>query len=118
MPEALELLAERQTDITFRCRLAEISHQIAQGDNCWIALHAAQMLRMGEPALLEAAQRVGNLVWALRGMADSIERRAEYRYQIILEFIDPALVLGLGAVVGGFCISMFLPLLELLHKLS
>ena len=118
LPEALELLAERQTDITFRCRLAEISHQIAQGDNCWIALHAAQMLRMGEPALLEAAQRVGNLVWALRGMADSIERRAEYRYQIILEFIDPALVLGLGAVVGGFCISMFLPLLELLHKLS
>ena len=76
------------------------------------------MLLRGEPALLEAAQRVGNLTWALRGMADSIERRAEYRYLIILEFFDPVLVLCMGIVVGTFCVSLFLPLTELLSKLS
>jgi len=118
IPEALQLLADRQPDIDFRIRLLEIATEVSRGDNCWIVLHAARMLKRGEPALLEAAERVGNLVWALRGMADSIERRAEYRYQIVLELIDPFLVLCLGGMVGLFCISMFLPLVELLNKLS
>ncbi len=118
LPEALQLLADRHPDIAFRRRLADISNEVARGDDCWLVLRAARMLRRGEPAMLEAAQRAGNLTWALRGMADGIERRAEYRYQIILEFIDPALVLCTGAIVGAFCLSLFLPLVELLNKLS
>jgi type II secretory pathway component PulF len=118
IPEALQRLAERQSDVTLRRRFIDIADAVERGENCWIVLRAAQMLTRGEPALLEAARRVGNLVWALRGMADSIERRAEYRYQIILELIDPVLVLCLGALVGTFAISMFLPLIELLNKLS
>jgi type IV pilus assembly protein PilC len=118
LPEALQLVAERYADSGFRRRLAEISSEVARGDDCWLVLRAAQMLRRGEPAMLEAAQRVGNLVWALRGMADSIERRSEYRYQIIVEFIDPALVLCIGTVVATFCLSLFLPLIEMLNRLS
>ena len=118
LPAALQILAERHPDISFRRRLGVISNEVARGDECWLVLRAAGFLRRGEPLLLEAAQRVGNLTWALRGMADSIERRAIYRYQIVVEFIDPVLVLCMGAVVGTFCVSMFLPLVELLNKLS
>ena len=118
LPDALKLLAERHPDTAFRRRLDEISHEVSRGDNCWLVLHAAGMLKRGEPALLEAAQRVGNLTWALRGMADRIERRAEYRYQIIVEFVDPILLLVLGTVIGTFCLSLFLPLVELLNRLS
>jgi hypothetical protein len=39
------------------------------------SLCGARLIRPGEATLLEAAQRVGNLAWALRGMADGIERR-------------------------------------------
>lgn len=118
LPEALQLLAERHPDSAFRRRVAEISNDVASGENPWLVLRAAQLLRRGEPALLDAAERVGNLVWALRGMADSIERRAEYRYQIMVEFVDPVLILCMGSVIGMFCVSMFLPLIELLNKLS
>jgi type II secretory pathway component PulF len=118
LPEALQLLADRHPDISFRRRLDEISSEVASGNNCWLVLRAARMLRRGEPVLLEAAQRVGNLTWALRGMADRIERRAEYRYQLLVEFIDPILFLLIGTAIGTFCLSMFLPLIELLNKLS
>jgi type II secretory pathway component PulF len=118
LPGALELLAEQHPDSNFRRLLAVIANEVARGDDCWLVLRAARLLGRGEPSLLEAAQRVGNLSWALRGMADSIERRAEYRYQIIVEFVDPVLVLCVGTVVGAFCLSLFLPLIELLNKLS
>jgi type II secretory pathway component PulF len=115
---ALELLAEQHPDAGFRLHVAEISSEVERGENCWLVLRAANLLRKGEPTLLEAAERVGNLTWALRGMADGIERRSEYRYQFIAEFIDPALVVCMGSVVGAFCLSLFMPLIELLNKLS
>ncbi len=118
LPEALQLLADREPDVPFRHGLLDVAGEVTRGENCWIALRGARMLKLGEPVLLEAAERVGNLVWALRGMADSIERRAEYRYHLILELIDPVLVLCVGAAVGTFCISLFLPLLELLQTIS
>ena len=118
LPEALQLLADRHPDIAFRRRLDEISSEVASGSNCWLVLRAARMLRRGEPVLLEAAQRVGNLTWALRQMADRIERRAEYRYQLLVQFIDPVLFLLIGTVIGTFCLSLFLPLVELLDRLS
>ena len=76
------------------------------------------MIRRGELTLLEAAQRVGNLPWALRSIADNIERRALYRLHVTMQFFDPALTLAVGFVVGTFCVSMFLPLTELLERLT
>ncbi len=116
--QALGSLSENHPDMYFRRRLSQIFDDVSRGDECWLALRACGMLRRGEPALLEAAQRVGNLPWALRCIADNIERRALYRFHLAVQFIDPALTLAAGFVIGTFCASMFLPLVELLHKLS
>jgi len=64
--QALGSLSEHHPDASFRSRLAQISNEVARGDECWLVLRACGMLRRGELALLEAAQRVGNLPWALR----------------------------------------------------
>jgi len=115
---ALNSLVARHPDRLLRLHVKVIAAVVAGGEDCWQALRSARMLRPGEAALLEAAQRVGNLAWALRGMADSIERRAEYRYQLAVEFLHPALILATGTLTGLFCIGMFLPLVELVNKLS
>jgi type IV pilus assembly protein PilC len=115
---ALNSLVARHPDRLLRLHVKVIAAVVAGGENCWQALRTARMLRPGEATLLEAAQRVGNLPWALRGMADSIERRAEYRYQLAVEFLHPALILATGTLVGLFCIGMFMPLIELVNKLS
>jgi type II secretory pathway component PulF len=36
----------------------------------------------------------------------------------MLEVIQPALTVAVGAIIGTFCVSMFLPLIVLLRKLS
>jgi len=115
---ALNSLVARHPDRLLRLHVKVIAAVVARGEDCWQALRTARMLRLGEAGLLEAAQRVGNLGWALRGMADSIERRAEYRYQLAVELLHPVLILATGAVIGLFCIGMFMPLIELVHKLA
>lgn len=118
LTHALASLSENHPNLAYRGQMAHIYDEVARGDECWLALQAFGMLRRGEPALLEAAERVGNLPWALRGIADRIERRALYRFCVLTQLIDPALTVAAGAVIGLFCVSLFLPLIELLDKLS
>jgi type IV pilus assembly protein PilC len=116
--QALGSLSENHPDVSFRGRLSQIFSEVSRGDECWLTLSACGMLRRGEMGLLEAAQRVGNLPWALRSIADNIERRALQRFYLAVQFIDPALTLAVGLLVGAFCTGMFLPLTELLNRLS
>jgi type II secretory pathway component PulF len=83
---------------------------------CWQVLHSAGFLRRGEVAVLEAAERVGNLGWALRGVADSVERRTDQRLRIFRELVRPVGLLMAGSVVAVFVIGMFLPLVKLLSE--
>jgi type II secretory pathway component PulF len=118
LSDALAALAARHADKLLRLRATVLADEIGRGNDCWQSLYRARMLRPGEAAMLEAAERVGNLAWALRGMADGIERRAEYRYQVAMEFVHPALILVIGSVIGIFCVSMFLPVIVLVRQLS
>jgi protein transport protein HofC len=118
LPQALTALAEQNAESSFRRLMVQIADEVSRGNDCWTALRGAHMLRRSEPALLEAAQKLGNLVWALRGMADGIERRADYRYHILLEMVHPILIVAVGIVVGTICAGMFVPLITLVKQLS
>lgn len=116
LPGALAVLTERHPDIAFRRRLAQVEESVALGADCWQGLYAVGLLRRGEVAVLDAAQRVGNLGWALRGIADSVERRSEQRLRILRELLRPVGLLMAGTVVAFFVIGMFLPLVKLISN--
>ena len=50
-------------------------------------------------AVLQAAQRVGNLPWAMQEMADSARRRFFYRLQGIIQTVFPFAVVGFGSTI-------------------
>ncbi|MSR57205.1 MAG: hypothetical protein EXS05_05995 [Planctomycetaceae bacterium] len=115
---AFSTIMKRHPDRWLRSRLARVEEEVLAGQDCWCSLASARLLRRGESSLLAAAQRVGNLGWALRDMAEAIERRSEYRSRIIADLLRPVALLGTGAVVGFFVIGMFLPLVKLITMLS
>ena len=71
-----------------------------------------------EQVLLQSAERVGNLSWALRMVADRRARRFSYRMQVLLQILSPIVVLILGAGVMLFVVGMFMPLVDLIVNLS
>ena len=114
----LNTIVSEHPDPLLRWRLAGVASGVEAGEDCWQSLRAAGFLRWSEAGLLTAAERAGNLGWALRCVADGIERRLEYRYRLLLELVQPVMVAAAGAVVAGFCLSLFLPLISVLDKLS
>jgi hypothetical protein len=61
---------------------------------------------------------LGNLPWALRDLADRLDRRREQRWAWWFEVLRPWPLIGLGLLAGAFAIGMFYPLVTLLHELS
>ena len=114
LERAVGTLATRHPDSAFRERMTRVEQDLSQGVDCWRSLESHGLLRHGETALLEAAQRVGNLGWALRSVADTLERRTDHRLRVTIEFLRPAALLAAGAVVGFFVFAMFSPLISLL----
>ncbi|MBT6495352.1 MAG: hypothetical protein HOL01_12445, partial [Planctomycetaceae bacterium] len=71
-----------------------------------------------ETALLSAAERAGNLDWALRRTADNVDSRISFRFNALVEFVRPVLMLLYAGVVGTVVVGLFMPLVKLLNDLS
>ncbi len=104
--------------ILLQRRAAAVRLALSQGEPCWELLARAGFLTQNEVVLIEAAQRAGNLPWALHTLADSLDRHLCFRFTAILELLRPVAILILGAIVGFVVIAMFLPLVKLLNDLS
>jgi type II secretory pathway component PulF len=118
MAEGVGTLAATYPSRTMRVRLGRVLRDIQSGRDWCESLAARRLIRKTELAVLQAAQRVGNLPWALKEMADSNRRRQAYRAQIWLQFLFPVAVLSLGLLVGTVVIAFFVPLIKLVQALT
>jgi len=85
----------------------------------WVqSLRDRGLISAADLAVLHAAQRVGNLAWALREIADGHRRRLAYRWQTRLQILFPAAIVCFGLLVLLFWVSYFLPLIALIQKLT
>jgi protein transport protein HofC len=117
-PDALASLSRSYPHAWVRRRLERVAREVAAGDPWSESLHRAGLLPKPDLAVLQSAQRVGNLPWAMREMADSGRRRAAYRLQMLLQILVPPVTLILGLLVFTFAVAMFLPIIPLIQMLS
>lgn len=71
-----------------------------------------------DAAVLHAAERAGNLDWALSDVADSMERRLTMRARLLVNVLFPLLILLLGGMVFFIVVGLFLPLIALIQGLA
>ncbi len=92
---------------------AEIYQAVAQGQRLSDSLtsqatypsHSAQMIAIGEES--------GMLVSLLDELAKHFEDALESRCTLLLKLLEPALMAGLGVLVGIIVMALYLPLFEL-----
>ncbi|MEO8494094.1 MAG: type II secretion system F family protein [Planctomycetota bacterium] len=118
LPEMIGLLANLYPKSSVRARLARALLGINNGEPWCQALRRAKLLRPSDVAILTAAERSGNLEWALEEMADSSIRRLAYRLRLALNVLFPVVLFVFGMFIGFVVISLFLPLVSLITGLA
>jgi general secretion pathway protein F len=118
MAEGIAALAGAYPKSSIRQRLSFALYEIVSGSDWAEGLYRHQLIRRSDLALLQAAQRVGNLPWALQEMADSSRRRFVYKVQAVVQAAFPPVVIVFGLVVMFIAVAVFLPLVALIHRLA
>jgi protein transport protein HofC len=118
LDQALATLARIYPEETIRIRLRRVRRDVQGGEDWCVALLRAGLIRPAEVALLESAQRAGNLAWVLRVAAEDSQRRFGYRLQWMAQAILPLIVVVIGALVFLVVVSYFSPIVLLIQRLT
>ncbi|MDZ4783866.1 MAG: type II secretion system F family protein [Planctomycetia bacterium] len=116
LPLALDALAKSYPARSVRMRLKKVAEAMYGGAIGWQPWARCGIVNAADAAVLDAAERVGNLPWALRALAESQDRRRGYRLQVALQFVWPFAILAIGLVVGFIVVAGMMPLIELITK--
>ena len=115
MNKTIWLLARIYPKRNMRRLLSKAGRHIDNGVNWCDSLLQAGIIRRAEWSVLNSAQRVGNMEWALDEMASSSTRRLVYRARMLLNVAFPLVLLLFGGVVAFFVIGFFIPLVRLIE---
>ncbi len=115
---SLTALAASYPQWSVRKKLKQVEKEVSQGKDWSESLCQQGLIKAVDKAVLQAAQRVGNLPWALHEMAGSNRRRLIYRLQAWLQLLYPPLIVCLGAGVLFIMVALFSPLIILISRLS
>jgi type II secretory pathway component PulF len=118
LPESLDLLRRCYPKAHIRSRLDRACVRVQQGSQWCDALRRSGLITKADAAVLRAAQRVGNLPWALREMASSSVRRLTYRITALHRVAYPMIVIALALPIAWCAVAFVLPLAQLVENLS
>lgn len=118
LPETIKFLSLNCAHALLRKRLSRAAVAIDRGSPWSESLQTAGVIGIADAALLRAAERVGNLSWALDELGDGVERRIGYRLTATLNVLVPVVVLAVGTVVLATAAAAFLPLIALIQGMA
>ncbi len=101
-----------------RAKLSLVLAEVLSGVPWGESLCRRGLIRQSDFAVLQAAERTGNLPWAMREMADSNRRRLTNRLNMLVQTMFPPVVLCFGAMVLFIVVALFLPLIILIRSMS
>jgi type IV pilus assembly protein PilC len=118
VPESIVALRRLPLGYTALDRLEDVRNQIEQGEPLGDSLFRVGLLPWRMLPLVHAAERAGNLPWALVEMAESLYQRTMRLIQRVMQVVFPATVVLLGCLVAIVVVSFFLPLVQLISELA
>lgn len=118
VPEALHILADSEYfPEVARRRLASAGERVEQGQPLAASLRACGLLPKAMAPLVQAAERLRNLPWALAQLGEQRIARTVQAIRRLSMLASPATVFGVGLLVGFTVLAMFIPLLDLMESL-
>jgi len=115
---ALRLLAQQYPRPSVGKRLQKAAERVEQGEHWCHALRSVRLLTGTDVGVLKAAERVGNLGWALEEVSEGSLRRWALRWKVLVNVAFPFLILALGMMVMFIVVGLFIPLVALIQGLS
>ncbi len=115
---ALWTLAKSYPKGYIRRRLRDAAQRTDSGSSWVDSLQSNNLLTTADAGVLHAAERVGNLSWAMNNTADRLVRRFTTRLLGLMSITFPVILIAFGAVVFLIAVGIIYPLAQLILHLA
>jgi type IV pilus assembly protein PilC len=89
-----------------------VEKEILQGQGMSQSLVNASFLPAGAAHMISTGERTGRLSVVLQSIGEYFEDEGERKLRTLVKMLEPAIIIGLGAVVAVVVLSIILPLLD------
>ncbi|MBI3928595.1 MAG: type II secretion system F family protein [Armatimonadetes bacterium] len=110
---AMQLSRESLDNRALATELQTAEKSVERGEGLAAALGRAYLVPPLLHQFLRTGERSGELVMMLNSAATFYERELERRRSILVRFMEPAMILMMGIVVGFMVLSVLLPLADI-----
>lgn len=116
--QAMETVAGTVGNTIMSDAVLEARARIREGDRIGEPLEQSRLFPPMVVHMIGVGEESGSLDFMLQKIADFYESEVEAALQSLTAAIEPIMIVGLGVIVGFIVVSMFLPLVRVIERLS
>jgi len=116
--QALAIVGQASNNWKIEQAVRDIQESIRQGKSFAGPLAKAEVFPAMVPQMVSVGEESGTLVEMLASIADFYEDEVQTATEQLSSTIEPVLIVGLGIVIGGMVVSLYLPIFTLYGEIA
>jgi type II secretory pathway component PulF len=110
---ALQIVEETMTNQIIAREIREARARVTDGTSISTPLAKGKIFPPLLIDMLAVGEQSGEVVPALKNIADTYERELDYRLKVFTTALEPILIIGMALVVGGIVLSVLLAVFDI-----
>jgi type IV pilus assembly protein PilC len=116
--EALNIVRDTAGNAVFERAFTRIYDSIREGETIAQPLREARIVDDIVVNMIDVGEETGDLDTMLNKIADNYEEEVEVLVESLVSLLEPMMIVVLGGIIGFIVIALFMPLIQLITKLS
>ena len=109
---ALGISARAVGNQLFEQKLVDVERKVREGGSLWQSLEETGLFSDIAIEMTKVGESTGSLHEMLAHVSDFYDEEIETRLATMMALLEPAMLVGMGLVVGGMLLAIYLPLLR------
>jgi type IV pilus assembly protein PilC len=116
--ESLNIVRDTAGNAVFERAFSRIYESIREGETIAQPLREARVVDDIVVNMIDVGEETGDLDTMLNKIADNYDEEVEVLVESLVSLLEPVMIVVLGGIIGFIVIALFLPLIQLISKLS
>jgi len=116
--EALNIVRDTAGNAVYERAFSRIYDSIREGETIAQPLREAKIVDDIVVNMIDVGEETGDLDTMLNKIADNYDEEVEVLVEGLVSLLEPMMIVVLGSIIGYIVIALFMPLIQLITKLS
>ncbi len=116
--ETLDILRDATGNEALGVIIERILVAVKQGDPMTKPMHKTRIFDEMTISMIEVGDEAGEVPAMMNKIADNFDNEVDAMVAGMKSLLEPVMIVGLGVIVGGIVIALFMPMISLMEHLS